>query len=74
MALWTQLALAGPARLANAHAEHAALQALKKAVGDYLAMSYAAGAARLRKAFHGCAPNRCTAATRAALLRDIGTM
>jgi hypothetical protein len=55
-------------------AEVAAADALAKAEADFLAMNYASGAARLDRALHACAPNKCAPATRAALLRDIGTM
>jgi hypothetical protein len=52
----------------------AAKDALKKAANDYLATDYAAGAARLERAVRACGANKCTAITKAALLRDLGTM
>jgi hypothetical protein len=66
--------LARPAFAANPRAEAGALDALSKAEGDFLGMNYASGAARLDKALRACAPANCSAATQAALLRDIGTM
>jgi hypothetical protein len=70
----TLVPLARPAFAANPRAEAAALDALSKAEGDFLGMNYASGAARLDKALRACAPSNCSAATQAALLRDIGTM
>jgi hypothetical protein len=70
----TLVALTRPAFAANPRAEAAALDALSKAEGDFLGMNYASGAARLDKALRACAPSNCSAATQAALLRDIGTM
>ncbi len=67
------LALAAPAR-ADKRAEAVARDALKKAETDYLATSYAAAAARLKKALRVCGTKRCVPETRALLLRDIGTM
>ncbi len=67
------LAIAQPAR-ADARAEAAAKEALKSAEADYVGMNYGSGASRLQKALKGCAGNKCGAATRAALLRDIGSM
>jgi hypothetical protein len=68
------VALTRPALAANPRAENAALETLSKAEGDFLAMNYASGAARLDKALRACAPSNCSLSTQAALLRDIGTM
>jgi hypothetical protein len=66
------MALNRPALAANPRAEAIALETLSKAEGDFLAMNYASGAARLDKALRAC--GACSLATQAALLRDIGTM
>jgi hypothetical protein len=66
--------LASPAFAADRRVETAAKDALKKAADDYLGTDYAAGAARLQRALRGCGTNRCTPATKALLLRDLGTM
>ncbi len=60
--------------LADARTEAGAREALKKAEGDYLGLNYGSGAARLRKAVKACGTTKCSAATRAALQRDIGAM
>jgi hypothetical protein len=60
--------------LADKRTEAIAKEALRKAENDYLSMDYAKGAARLDRAVRACAANRCTRATRAALMRDLGTM
>jgi hypothetical protein len=70
----TIVALARPALAANPRAEAAALDAISKAEGDFLAMNYASGAARLDKALRACGVSNCSAGAQAALLRDIGTM
>jgi hypothetical protein len=72
--LATAGSLASPALAADRRVEAAAKDALKKAADDYLGTDYAAGAARLQRALRSCGTNRCTPATRALLLRDIGTM
>jgi hypothetical protein len=59
---------------ADARTEAAAKDALKKAETDYLGMNYGSGAGRLQKALRACGTTKCKAGTRAALLRDIGTM
>jgi hypothetical protein len=78
MVLVATLALAGsvttPAFAVDKRVETAATQALKKAADDYLGTDYATGAARLQRALRACGPTKCTPATRAMLLRDIGTM
>jgi hypothetical protein len=66
------LAFTRPALAANPRAEVVALETLSKAEGDFLAMNYASGAARLDKALRAC--GSCSLSTQAALLRDIGTM
>ena len=65
--------MARPA-LADARTEGVAKAALKKAEGDYLAMNYGTGAARIEKAMKACGQTKCGAPTRAALFRDLGTM
>lgn len=60
--------------LADPRTEGAARSAMKKAEGDYLAMNYGTGAARIEKAMKACGQKKCSAATRAALFRDLGTM
>lgn len=59
---------------ADPRTEGVAKAAMKKAEGDYLAMNYGTGAARIEKAMKACGQNKCSAATRAALFRDLGTM
>lgn len=72
------LAMAGsiatPAFAVDRRVEAAAKEALKKAADDYLGTDYAAGAARLQRALRTCGAVKCTGATRALLLRDLGTM
>jgi hypothetical protein len=65
---------AAPALAADKRTENAAQQALKDAAADYLSMAYDKGAARLDKALKACGANKCEAATKAALTRDLGTM
>jgi hypothetical protein len=60
--------------LADARTEAAAKDAMKKAENDYLAMNYGSGAAKLQKALRACGANKCAAATRAAIQRDLGAM
>jgi hypothetical protein len=55
-------------------AESAAKAAIKRAADDYLATHYAAGAALLDKAARACGASKCAPATKAAVLRDLGTM
>ena len=73
-ALATSSFVAMPAHAADRRTEAAAKDALKRAANDYLSTDYATGAARLQKALRACGGVRCTPATRAALLRDLGTM
>jgi putative hemolysin len=72
--LATAGSLASPALAADRRVEAAAKEALKKAADDYLGTDYAAGAARLQRALRVCGASKCTVATRALLLRDLGTM
>jgi hypothetical protein len=67
--LFGQSALAAERRV-----EAAAQAALKKAAADYRSKHYAAAAERLEKASRACGTDRCTPATTAAVLRDLGTM
>jgi hypothetical protein len=66
--------IAASASAANARVESAAKRALEQAQNDYLAMNYGTGAAKLNKALRACGKRSCTTQTRAALLRDLGTM
>ena len=59
---------------ADARVEAAAQGALKRAATDYRGRHYVAAAARLDKAAQACGSDRCLSDTRAALLRDLGTM
>jgi hypothetical protein len=68
------LAFGVKARAADAQPEAAAQSALKKAAADYRAKRYAAAGAKLQKALDNCGDDGCAPATRAALLRDLGTM
>jgi hypothetical protein len=63
-----------PTASADPAAEGAAKAALKRASEKYLATDFAAATAILKKASRGCGTTRCSAGTRAALLRDIGVM
>jgi hypothetical protein len=54
--------------------EAAAKQAIKRAHADFSAGDYDGGLARLLKASRACGTIRCSAPTRAALLRDSGVM
>jgi hypothetical protein len=63
-----------PSASADPAAEGAAKTALKRASEKYLATDFAAAAAILKKASRGCGTTRCSAGTRAALLRDTGVM
>jgi len=65
---------ASPAAAVDRRAEAAAKTAIKKAGNDYLATNYDAAATRLQKAVRLCGAKKCTPGTRAALLRDLGTM
>jgi hypothetical protein len=55
-------------------AEAAAQGALKRVATDYRAKRYSAASERLEKALVNCGDDQCAPATRAALLRDLGTM
>jgi hypothetical protein len=68
------LAFEANVHAADARPEAAAQNALKKAATDYRAKRYAAAGARLQKALGNCGDDGCSAATRASLLRDLGTM
>jgi hypothetical protein len=65
---------AAPARAADRRTEAAGLDALKRASTDYRASDYDKALSRLLKAIKACGPARCTNPTKAALLRDVGTM
>jgi hypothetical protein len=68
------LLAAEPASAANRKVEAAAKDAIRKASSDYLATNYEAAAARLQKAARACGTKNCTPGTKAAVLRDLGTM
>ena len=59
---------------ADRRSETAAKDALKRADDDYLQSDFAKALRRLQTAERVCGEASCTAATHAALLRDIGTM
>jgi hypothetical protein len=63
-----------PASAADRATEASARQVLERAASDFAAMNYDTGATRLVKMVHTCRVRRCKAATRAALLRDLGAM
>jgi hypothetical protein len=73
-ALTAPVLLATPAAAVDRRAEAAAKDAIKKAANDYLATDYAAGVWKLERAVRLCGYNKCSAATKAAVLRDLGTM
>jgi hypothetical protein len=58
----------------DARAEAAARTALKRAPADYHLKHYSVAAARLEKALRACQDDQCAPKTKAALLRDLGTM
>jgi hypothetical protein len=60
--------------LADPRTEAIAKAALKKAESDYLGMNYGTAATRIEKALKACGTKKCSAATRAALFRDLATM
>lgn len=68
------LTLTVPARAADKRTEAAAKVALKKAEADFAASAFDKGLARLQKAATACGDKKCTTKTKAALLRDIGSM
>ena len=68
-----QVALEGVAS-ADRRSETTAKDAMKKADDDYLQSDFAKALARLQAAERVCGEASCTAATHAALIRDIGTM
>jgi hypothetical protein len=72
-ALLTCTSFVRPA-FADGRTEGVAKAAMKKAESDYLAMNYGTGAGRIEKAMKACGQNKCSAGTRAALFRDLGTM
>jgi len=63
-----------PAMAGDGRADAAALDATEKAAGDYAEKEFATATARLEAAVRDCAAAGCTAATRALVLRDLGTM
>lgn len=73
-AVLAALLVCSPAGAVDRRAEAAAKAAINKASSDYLATNYVAAATRLQKALRVCGAKRCTPGTKAALLRDLGTM
>ncbi len=63
-----------PALAVDPRAEAAAVSAIKKAAGEFLAMDFASAEARLKRAARACGASRCAASTKAAVLRDLGAM
>jgi tetratricopeptide (TPR) repeat protein len=59
---------------ADKRTEATAKDALKKAQAEYAAHDYDKAAARLDKAQAACGAKKCTTATKAALLRDLGAL
>jgi hypothetical protein len=76
LAAFVFLALFAPqaARAQDRRIEASAKQTLKRAHADFSAADYDGGLARLLKASRACGTIRCSAPTRAALLRDTGVM
>lgn len=68
------LASTSTANALNPSTEAAAKAALKRASERYLATDFASAAGVLRKAVRACGGARCSGATKAALLRDLGVM
>jgi hypothetical protein len=68
------LALASTASALDPRTEAAAKAALKRASEKYLATDFASAIGILRKAAGECDGARCSAATKAAVLRDLGIM
>jgi hypothetical protein len=58
----------------DARTEAGAKGAIKKAADKYLATDYAAAMMLLSKAARACGAKKCSPATKAAVLRDLGTM
>jgi hypothetical protein len=59
---------------ADPRTEAIAKAAVRKAEDDFLGQNYGDGYARLDKALKACGAKKCTATTRAGLLRDLGAM
>ena len=68
------LALASTASALDPGTEAAAKAALKRASEKYLVTDFASAAGILRKAARACGGARCSATTKATLLRDLGVM
>jgi hypothetical protein len=60
--------------LADPHTEALVKEGEQKAAADYEAMNYTGAAAALKKAIQACGAKNCSPQTKAALLRDLGTM
>jgi hypothetical protein len=59
---------------ADKKTEAIAKAAIKKAKSDFAAQNYGSGTTRLQKVVKACGDTKCTAATRATLLMDLGAM
>jgi hypothetical protein len=70
----SSLSMARTASALDPGKEQAARAALKRASEKYLATDFVGAMAILNKAARACAGARCSPATRAALLRDLGVM
>jgi hypothetical protein len=68
------LSASSVAGAADRRAEAFAKDAIKKASSDYLGTNYEAAATRLQKALKVCGARKCAPGTKAAVLRDLGTM
>ncbi len=68
------LLFAKSALAVEARVEAAAQSTLKRVVADYRAKHWVTAAARLEKAASACGSDSCLSGTKAALLRDLGTM
>ena len=74
IALSLVFAFARTAAAADKKTENAAQDAMKKAYADYSAGKVDAALGRLQKALEACGTSKCSAGTKAVLLRDVGVM
>jgi hypothetical protein len=73
-ALFASTATVARPAFADARHEAVAKAAMKKAKADFAAQNYGTGVTRLQKVLRACGDTKCTPATRAALLMEIGAM
>ncbi len=73
-AAFASLVATPSARALDRRTEAAARGAIKKAADRYLATDYPSAIALLDKAARACGATKCTPGTKAAVLRDLGTM